>query len=242
MYICHWFPIYPQLLVVSPIVSTCVNMFTNLAIIFVMIVSSLPIFAVFVVTMFLFVGALLPGRAALLGCILGIPEQSAALLVAAGGRTGFSTCFQGPKKSGPCRFEVHEIDALQIDVLDDFEFDTLLIHVDIYIYIYYIACIYVLNMDQRCHLQAIEFAGWVIGQEPYYLIVWIYYGSCSLCIHCLVVFQNSTHTLPFGNHVHDTFMFTFPDQYSSAYQMIGRIRGIIVNHPKISARWSMWQV
>ena len=28
-----------------------------------------------------------PGRAALLGCILGIPEQSAALLVAAGGRT-----------------------------------------------------------------------------------------------------------------------------------------------------------
>ena len=141
MYICHWFPIYPQLLVVSPIVSTCVNIFTNLAIIFVMIVSSLPIFAVFVVTMFLFVGALLPGRAALLGCILGIPEQSAALLVAAGGRTGFSTCFQGPKKSGPCRFEVHEIDALQIDVLDDFEFDTLLIHVDIYLYILY--CMYI---------------------------------------------------------------------------------------------------
>ena len=28
------------------------------------------------------------GRAALLGCILGIPEKSAALLVAAGGRSG----------------------------------------------------------------------------------------------------------------------------------------------------------
>ena len=81
---------------------------------------------------------------------------------------GSPPAFRDQKKSGPCRFEVHEIDALQIDVLDDFEFDTLLIHVDIYIYI---ASVYVLNMDQRCHLQAIEFAGWVIGQEPYYLIV-----------------------------------------------------------------------
>ena len=47
----------------------------------------------------------------------------------------------GTKKSGPCRFEVHEIDALQIDVLDDFEFDTSLIHVDIYLYILY--CMYI---------------------------------------------------------------------------------------------------